>query len=652
MTQRRDGATTHTSFSAVKALLPDVQVTRRAMALVVTLALVMGMVPLRALAEDWADAPEAPVTAGEAAASEAQAQPVAQESSQGAQADDVAAPDQQPAEEDAAAAPVAGEPDEDAAATPAQADEAGSKQDAAKADAKASSAEEGAAMTAQADEAQTHAINVVNGSADMLEAQAGETVTLTAEPPAGHPTATFVEWRLSNGETGSTKSLSFTMPDEDVTAIACYKDWVDEAKDSSFVNLVGLLTLTDTARDEVEELFRQSSTLSVDFETSVSNLPTIFRVHLSTLRLLLETQAELYIGSDPVETIVTNENRAWNNVETVTETFNMNGDPVEDGGSFDEATPALIVNTNRGDFGKEFTLTIRLNINYASHSNLNIGTTEGGGFTMEAIKNGEVDNEGSETGVYAITNKSDVTLVATPEEGYEFDGWYEGVVGSSSFIEDHTDKLISSDATYAFVINEDVNIRAVFKEASATEDEISYYVASGDGSTYTLGEGTDLEFVFKRNIDDAEAFEHFTGILVDGETVDSGNYTAESGSVVVTLKAAYLETLAVGDHTLTAVFDDGNDPDASFTVKAADEPEDDTEDPDDDPDDDGEDPDDGAIPSRDGRTSGNKPRPAAPHRVLAKTGDTVAQGTVTLLAALGTALIILGVRQRSRRRDS
>ena len=97
---------------------------------------------------------------------------------------------------------------------------------------------------------------------------------------------------------------------------------------------------------------------------------------------------------------------------------------------------------------------------------------------------------------------------------------------------------------------------------------VEYRVVSGDGSVYTKGSGTDLTFVFKRNINDETTFEHFTGILVDGVAVAADQYTAKSGSVEVTLKASYLETLSEGKHSLTAQFEDGNDPVASFTVKA------------------------------------------------------------------------------------
>ncbi|MBR2789060.1 MAG: hypothetical protein IKD70_00375 [Eggerthellaceae bacterium] len=93
----------------------------------------------------------------------------------------------------------------------------------------------------------------------------------------------------------------------------------------------------------------------------------------------------------------------------------------------------------------------------------------------------------------------------------------------------------------------------------------SYVNTSGGGSVWNDGDG-DLAFIFTRTVDEAETFSHFTGIKVDGQAVDSSDYTAESGSVVVTLKATYLETLSAGDHTLSAMFDDGEDATADFSV--------------------------------------------------------------------------------------
>ena len=56
---------------------------------------------------------------------------------------------------------------------------------------------------------------------------------------------------------------------------------------------------------------------------------------------------------------------------------------------------------------------------------------------------------------------------------------------------------------------------------------------------------------------DKLTMELFTGIEIDGKSVAAENYSAEKGSVIVTLKSAYLETLSDGEHSLTTNFGDG-----------------------------------------------------------------------------------------------
>ncbi len=62
-------------------------------------------------------------------------------------------------------------------------------------------------------------------------------------------------------------------------------------------------------------------------------------------------------------------------------------------------------------------------------------------------------------------------------------------------------------------------------------------------------------------------FSKFTGVKVDGKTIDTKNYTAKSGSTIVTLSKDYLATLSVGNHTLTVVFNDG-ECSTNFAVRA------------------------------------------------------------------------------------
>ena len=62
----------------------------------------------------------------------------------------------------------------------------------------------------------------------------------------------------------------------------------------------------------------------------------------------------------------------------------------------------------------------------------------------------------------------------------------------------------------------------------------------------------------------------FTSVEMDGVTVDSSDYTLEEGSTVLTFKAAYMETLAVGEHTVTLNYSKAGSIDTSLTVLAND----------------------------------------------------------------------------------
>jgi uncharacterized protein YjdB len=93
-----------------------------------------------------------------------------------------------------------------------------------------------------------------------------------------------------------------------------------------------------------------------------------------------------------------------------------------------------------------------------------------------------------------------------------------------------------------------------------TEDElvIEYTVVSGDQSTWKQGSEDSLTITVKRSVNDEECFRHFKDVLIDGNPLEKDkDYTAGSGSTVITLKASALKKLAAGEHTVTAEFDDG-----------------------------------------------------------------------------------------------
>ena len=87
-----------------------------------------------------------------------------------------------------------------------------------------------------------------------------------------------------------------------------------------------------------------------------------------------------------------------------------------------------------------------------------------------------------------------------------------------------------------------------------------YKIIEGANGTWT--QNSDGTLTFRANGD----FSKFTGVKVDGTLIDAKNYTAVSGSTVITLKADYLKTLSVGTHKLTVVYTDGGCS-ANFEVK-------------------------------------------------------------------------------------
>ena len=90
----------------------------------------------------------------------------------------------------------------------------------------------------------------------------------------------------------------------------------------------------------------------------------------------------------------------------------------------------------------------------------------------------------------------------------------------------------------------------------------SYSIIEGANGVWT--QNTDGTLTVRADGD----FSKFTGVKVDDTLIDAKNYTAVSGSTIVTLKADYLKTLSVGTHKLTVVYNDG-ECSTNFEVKAA-----------------------------------------------------------------------------------
>lgn len=88
-------------------------------------------------------------------------------------------------------------------------------------------------------------------------------------------------------------------------------------------------------------------------------------------------------------------------------------------------------------------------------------------------------------------------------------------------------------------------------------------IIKGDNAKLTQGMKKALSFT-----SDAE-FADFIRVDLDGATLDAKYYTVESGSTIVTLNADYVATLAIGEHTLDIVSQNGTAT-ARFTINTAD----------------------------------------------------------------------------------
>ena len=74
-----------------------------------------------------------------------------------------------------------------------------------------------------------------------------------------------------------------------------------------------------------------------------------------------------------------------------------------------------------------------------------------------------------------------------------------------------------------------------------------------EGANSAWSQNSDGTLTFRANGE----FAKFTGVKVDGNPVSADQYTAVSGSTIVTFHADYLKALSVGTHTLTVLFNDG-----------------------------------------------------------------------------------------------
>ena len=132
-----------------------------------------------------------------------------------------------------------------------------------------------------------------------------------------------------------------------------------------------------------------------------------------------------------------------------------------------------------------------------------------------------------------------VRILLTTKDEYIFDRNKEIIVNGKQ-----VDRIFYSDDC-----NTEIGVILTTPKKS---EHIEYMILEGGNQTYTKSKGNNL--TIKANGD----LSKFLELKVDNDTVYLSNYSVISGSTVITLKNAYLDTLSEGEHSLTFVYSDGN----------------------------------------------------------------------------------------------
>ncbi len=152
-----------------------------------------------------------------------------------------------------------------------------------------------------------------------------------------------------------------------------------------------------------------------------------------------------------------------------------------------------------------------------------------------------VQNDGNGTANASATSAAagtEINLTATPNSGYRFKGW-QVITGGVTI----------TGSKFTMPSNA-VTVKAIFEEIPGTP---SYKIIAGANQSWKKGTATGVTITC--NGDRAK----FSGFKIDGVLLDTSHYDTEgSDDTIVTLKAAYLETLALGVYTVEFVYSDGS----------------------------------------------------------------------------------------------
>ncbi len=410
-----------------------------------------------------------------------------------------------------------------------------------------------------------YTVTVEGGTADVNTAIPGQTVTITAScPPDGK---FFHSWKCEDDDveidnaTDEGTQTTFVMPNHNVVIEANYEDILIELDNNNYAYTGSEITpKVYVYLEGIDVILIENTDYTVDYDSNVNvseNKATV-TVKLKSPRIG-EASANFSISPVSLEGAT---------ISVAPQTYDST-----------PLTPALNVKWNDIAVSPDDYTVEYKNNTFVGTATIIITGKRNFLSTSKVESSFPINKRNLEVVADPVTKEYDGTPL------FPGDATYNGLADTDKVV--HC-KLSGSRTTIGssgvlikqLIIrnsnNEDVTNCYEITPAKSNETALTVYEGKKDASatysafgtttinTWILGSNEPVKLTFVRTPDNNLTFEHFTGILADGKAVpekrssDKNNWTAKSGSLILTLQPEFLATLSEGKHTITVLFDDGS----------------------------------------------------------------------------------------------
>ncbi|MCR4999036.1 MAG: leucine-rich repeat domain-containing protein [Lachnospiraceae bacterium] len=196
-----------------------------------------------------------------------------------------------------------------------------------------------------------------------------------------------------------------------------------------------------------------------------------------------------------------------------------------------------------GNDGSSYAITAGANQSFVKGSGNAITVTGSGAYdNFSAV---QIDGTAISSDYYSVASGS---TVVTLNAGY-LESLSEGA---------HTITIVWNDG----VASTTLNVKPAGSKPDDKPDTKEYKITAGADATWAKGSKTTLSFTGSGDISE------LAGVKIDGTTTSSATYSATGSPTVITLTATTLESLTLGNHTITIVWTGGS-ASCNFTVASA-----------------------------------------------------------------------------------